>query len=77
MLLLQLCIYLPIPDYFSGYFFKFKGPLTAPAKPTNEKAVRWQPNSFKNAGIRIEKDFSFNPDLPREHHLEPIVAYGK
>lgn len=77
MLLLQLCKYLPIPETFTGYFFKFNGPLTAPAKPTNEKAVRWQPNAFKNAGIRIEKDFSFNPELPREHHLEPIVAYGK
>ena len=77
LLVLQLAKFLPIPETFSGQYFKFFGPLTKLATPTNSRASMWQPRAFKNPGVRIESDKTENFSLPRTRHQQPVYAYGK
>ena len=77
LLALQMAKFLPIPDNYSGEYFRFFGPLTKIAEPTDSRSTLWQPKSFKNPGVRIESDKTINPNLPQARQQLPVYAYGK
>lgn len=77
LLLLQVAKYALVPSTYSGPYFKFLGPYTAPVTRTNSRASRFHPHSYKNFGVRLEMDTSIDPTLPRPLQQIPVVAYGK
>ena len=77
LLLLQIVKYTPVPSNYNGSYFKFKGPLTEPAKGTNSRISIYQPRGYKNPGVRLEMDTSNDPTLPRPLQQLPVLAYGK
>ena len=77
LLVLQIAKYLPIPPNYVGYYFRFSGPIKSPAEPTNSQPSRYHPRTYLNPGVRIEKDTTTDPTLPRPVHQRPVVAYGK
>ena len=77
LLVLQIAKYLPIPPDYTGYYFRFSGPLKIPAEPTNSRPSIYLPRKYRNPGVRVECDTSSDPTLPRPIHQQPIIAYGK
>ena len=77
LLVLQITKYLPIPLSYNGPYFKFLGPLQKRAEPTNSRLNFYTPQSYKNPGVRVEKDTTVDATLPRPIQQAPIVAYGE
>ena len=77
LLVLQITKYLPIPVSYNGPYFQFLGPLQKSAEPTNSRLNFYTPQSYKNPGVRIEKDTTVDATLPRTIQQAPVVAYGK
>ena len=77
LLALQVAKYLPIPQTYSGSYFKFLGPLSEPAGTTNSRVSRWQPRGYKNPGVRLERDTTTDATLPLPRHQTPVIAYGE
>ena len=76
LLALQVVKFLPIPVTYDGPYFKFLGPLKEFKPRTNERASRYHPHSYKNPGVRLERDVSIDVSLPRKIHQKPVLAYG-
>ena len=76
LLALQIAKYLPIPMDYTGYYFRFSGPIKQPAEPTNSRPSIYHPRRYLNPGVRIECDTSSDPTIPRPIHQRPVVAYG-
>ena len=77
LVLLQIAKFLPVPETYSGHYFKFQGPYTETVEQTDSRPSVFWPRRYKNPGIRVEKDCTVSDTEPKTVHEQIIYAYGK